>query len=342
MKNPEKILLERNLNNIFILKNIGIYPTYACNQNCSYCPHMKHGILPKDYSKYISKEHIDAIPKFIKKYQHKDIPLILGISGGEPTISWDKFVYITEMFKTIENVEQMNLTTNLVGNYSVDEIAYMAKNYTGIFVSLDGKKKTHDLRNKNSYDSIMNNLITLISIARSLENQPHIKISMTISIDNYKYLYENIDFFSRLGVEYSAAVDDTSQATKNYSKEELQEYMIGIIEQTKKTKKDFGWPNNLTDLLLNCERNAAYNTANILPDGKIYRCNIKPLYPITSLDDPNFTIDYSGIDTFGVVQHDEYCDKCEIKDLCQYCYAATTTNRELYCAIWRLFSKYVI
>lgn len=340
MNNPKKILLDRNLNSSYIIKSVGIYPTYACNQNCSYCPHMNHGVLPKDVTKYISKEHIDAIPLFIKKYQHKDVPITIGVSGGEPTLNWDKFVYITEMFKSVENVRKTNLTTNLFKDFTTDELLYIADNYSGIFVSIDGKKQTQSLRSENSYEKVIENLITLLSFSKSIRKQPHVSVSMTISIDNYKYLYENIDFFSKLGINFSATLDDTSQAMKNYSKEELQSYIVGVIGQTENTKKDFGWPVNLTSLLLNCDRNSAYNTANILPDGKVYRCNIKPLYPITDLNDPDFKINYSGLDSFSVVEHDEFCENCEIKESCQYCYAATSVNRELYCALWRLFSKY--
>lgn len=341
MNIPRRVVLDRTLNNTYILRNVGVYPTFACNQNCSYCPHMGHGILPKDQSQYISKEHVDAIPRFVSKHQHKDVPLIVGISGGEPTIDWDRFIYISETLQGIENVKDRNLTTNLVRKYSVDELGYIANRFSGIYVSIDGKKETQDLRSAGSYDQSMENLITLLSIARSTEARPFIQLSMTITADNYKHLYENVRFFTRMGVNFSATLDDTSQAKRSLTKEEKQEYLVGVMQQVKSTKKDFGWPKSgLTGLLLNCERKDAHNTANILPDGKVYRCNINPAYPITDLSDPEFTIDYSGLDTFSVVEHDQYCMNCELKPTCQYCYASTTTNREFYCAAWRLFSKY--
>lgn len=324
----------RNIREMFKLSELGIFLSYKCNLTCTYCPHMSS--YKKDQSKKLDLNILrDSIYEFVEKHSDPNIPIGVSVSGGEPTLNWNDFYELTHILNKIDApLKGKQVTTNLLSELNRERLQFIVDNYDSIHVSIDGNKETQNLRLEDSFDKIMKNFMMLQAINNASKKRSFIEASITITIDNVKYLYDNIRFFRNNNIEITGGLDTTSQRGK--SEEKLQEFAQEFVRQIKKTKKDFNWPEySVTDLILQCDRNQAYYTANILPDGKIYRCPIVPLNPISSLDDND--IDYDNLNSFTEkgLSGDEYCNNCELKDVCRYCYAATGSNRSFYCGMLR-------
>ena len=330
--------IERDIKRQFKLAELGIFMSYKCNLNCSYCPHM--GVYNKPKDELLDLNLLEKqLPKMVDKFADPNIPIGINISGGEPLLNWDYFTKLTFILSKVHNpVKGRQVTTNLAMDLNVERLKFLAINYDVIHVSLDGKYETQELRSKNTFNSVMKNLITLKSISMSIDNPAYIDISITITEKNVKYLYENIEFFINNNLPISGGLDTTSQFTDDsITEERLKIYAKTFFEQVKRTRKDFNWPEeSLKELVLTCNRDQPYTTANILPDGKIYRCPILPVNPIMSLE--NLKINYNNLESFTEevgLKYDKHCDTCELKYQCNYCYAATNASRDFYCGMLR-------
>lgn len=335
-------LIDRKVREQFKLGELGIFMSYACNLSCEYCPHMSS--YKKDQSKHLDLNLLkEKLPLFIDKYYDPQIPIGISVSGGEPLLNWNKFVELTSILNKISvPIKGKQITTNLLTDLDVNKLKFLVDNYNNIHLSIDGNYNTQELRKQNSFNKIMKNIITLLSINSSIEYPANITASITITEKNVKYLYENIEFFMKNGIGITGGLDTTSQLLdKTMTKERLEMFAKTFFEQVALTRRDFNWPMfSLKELILQCDREQSYYTANILPDGNIYRCPISPTNPISSLIG-EMNINYDHLESFTEIglKYDDHCNGCELRGKCGYCYAATGSNRDFYCGMLRAINK---
>jgi len=83
--------------------------TTTCNYKCSYCPDDAHD----GKYRWPSKKHVDEILILIKKFSDDDVPLMIDLLGGEPTL-WPELPYFISRL----NDMKLNIICDILSNGS--------------------------------------------------------------------------------------------------------------------------------------------------------------------------------------------------------------------------------
>ena len=155
----EREEIERAKNNDGKLGLI-IMPTDDCNFRCPYCY--------EDHEKrYMSKEYLDKIAKFVDKNIHKYEGLKVEWFGGEPLLQLDSVIYLSEKLMNICKSHKRpfiaGMTTN--GYYLTADVFQRLRklHFLGYQITLDGLAQSHDkqrflVNGEGSWNVIVKNL----------------------------------------------------------------------------------------------------------------------------------------------------------------------------------------
>lgn len=145
--------------------------TYRCNLACAACPYHRKA---REENSHMGWETAITTLQRIRKTGCR----IVVFEGGEPCV-WkdgprdlhDLVVYAKKLFRCVA------VTTN--GTFSLDVPADV------LWVSLDGTKHIHDKLRSNSFDRVLNNLLTT--------RHPNILVHLTLNKENWNNLNHMAD-----------------------------------------------------------------------------------------------------------------------------------------------------
>lgn len=123
--------------------------TDICNLNCNYCKVIPNIDAPQKPP--VSFERLEETIRFYFTYSKADRPKIIHISGGEPTIYFDRVREIVELTERLKR-ENENVWLVLGTNATLiddERAAYLAKHDVKCIVSMDGPQEIHDTLRKN-------------------------------------------------------------------------------------------------------------------------------------------------------------------------------------------------
>ena len=288
-KNPDKMSMNK-----IAIDSAGICLTYNCNLRCTYCSNSsgntdRHRLEIQDIILFLK----DIIrKKIIKKLLTKsNSPLNLYFTGGgEPTYEWELLKQSIEFIKdecTRNNIPyKLGITTN--GMLNIDQIDFIAENFSHIMISYDGLP---DIQNSNRISPIQSSTNDIVE--NTIKTISKKGISMTIRTTVWKddfckmrRMYDHV--FSLLSknakVKWSIyptlyegrALDRVNDPTEQTYKNFLYYYtaLIDYIILTKGKEKisEIEAPiynNDLCDLFCGAYRG---NNPWLLPDKSIVTC----------------------------------------------------------------------
>ena len=164
-----------------------IIPTYRCNFKCIYC----YEDLPQPD---MTMETANRIIKYVKKHIHKYSYLFVNWFGGEPMISFDLVLYIMAELKIICIENRVVLLAAMTSNVSLitpEKLIHLLNVGISLYqISVDGTEIIHnkqrpfiDNSNSNSYQCIMDNLLSIRDIVKNKRFEIGIRINITKEID---------------------------------------------------------------------------------------------------------------------------------------------------------------
>lgn len=174
---------------------INLYVTMDnCNANCKFC------IYRNNNKKWNSKKYKEVLNHISSKIEIRKI----GITGGEPTLNWDKFVEITNISREVSPKLELSLNTN---GYNFDKLfEEIYKKYDSINFS------------RHHYDDKLNNEIfgfetptsKEISNFSKLQTYPF-QLSLRCNliknyIDNKKEIFKYMNWANSVGIYYLGLV----------------------------------------------------------------------------------------------------------------------------------------
>ncbi|MDR1984957.1 MAG: radical SAM protein [Prevotellaceae bacterium] len=234
-ENNENIVFLRSLLSKFDdeTKVITIIPTLNCNLACTYCyagKNLKHESM--------SDEVLQQLKKHIKEECYGKVKKIfLEWYGGEPLLGFDIIKDLTTYIKSLNIPFRASIVTNGI-LLTEDKIKRLIDlNITGVQITLDGKKETHDKKRKfkngkGTYDIIMKNLTLLHSYVKQNKK---IQVSIRINIDKdnkeeYHIVHESIKKHFPLFYPYPGIITQYQTCNSNINcfnnKTEVLEYFI--------------------------------------------------------------------------------------------------------------------
>jgi len=116
-----------------------LWPTSACNLNCSYCFVYK---LYKVKHDVMSKDRADEALSFLERTFPPDRGLV-WFFGGEPLLAWDVVKYVAETVRARGYGWTVGATTNATV-ITEERARWMGRIGFGLNISLDGDEALHD------------------------------------------------------------------------------------------------------------------------------------------------------------------------------------------------------
>lgn len=307
--------------------------THSCNLNCTYCYQTNKS--SERMTEEISKKCIDDIFSRIPKNTK-----IIEISfiGGEPLLETPllKSVYEYAMEKYPDERVHFFATTNGT-QLSAEDKEWFIKNKDKFILglSLDGKRKSHNINRSNSYD--------LIDIPFFMNTWPNQGIKMTISKESISTLAENIIYIHNLGFKNINGVN-FAEGDFDWGDDETLKILAGQL----RILLDYYTKNIDVTLdqmfakhieFCSCDHQEKHKTCGIGTstifydvDGKIYPCSfISPMtFSNNELAKINNT-DFCDTSLFA----DEYCiNNCYLYPVCSSCSGANyLVNHTFNCRI---------
>ena len=153
--------------------NVTLMVTYQCNLACPYCDE----VLAKNHHESMNKETADIALKFIENEavrEHHTKAVDLLFYGGEPLLNWSCCKYILEKlegdYSHLQCIFRIITNGTLFNDPIIEEV--IKYNINNIDITFDGAKPDHDCRRithkgEGTYDTIMNNLISLVDAGAS-------------------------------------------------------------------------------------------------------------------------------------------------------------------------------
>ena len=226
--------------------SISICPSDSCNFKCSYCFEDTdfRGIDNNNDLEIMSKETISNIVSYIKKTECKI--LNVNLFGGEPLLGINSIIEFHNQIRKLKIKINYDIITN---GYllNLNNIKILDKlPITTYQVSIDGFEEMHNkkrphLKNRDSFEKIIDNLKTFTNFYKNKTNKPKMKIRVNIDTLNnniypelHKYIKATFpDYF----VPYSSFTRETDKylctlnmnekiefITNNYHKNNIYEY----------------------------------------------------------------------------------------------------------------------
>jgi uncharacterized protein len=184
-----------SMNTIFYAK---VVMNLDCNLACTYC---YEGQRKGKF--YMSKETADDFVDFIKQYALADKDeIILSFYGGEPLLSTELIVYISERIQALAETRGINyssyITTNgtLLTSRLVEKLRVFGLKEAA--VTTDGPRHVHDLfrpfkGGKGSFDTIIGNV-------KDVCDQLRVQIGGNFTRENYRAMPELLDYLVDKGL----------------------------------------------------------------------------------------------------------------------------------------------
>ncbi len=274
----KEVKKNRQSNNIF---DIFIYPTLACNLNCSYC-------FQSTYDRdTMTKETINNTIDFItSKVSEKGKKFVrVTWMGGEPLLTFNIIkTIIKNINKNINNMDfRHSIVTNgvLLDNNIISELdKFMIYD---IQLTIDGLFNDHDLRRpaKNgvqTFDRIIENIKQTLIFSKKF------RIIIRINIDNnnktqfakiHKFLFDKFhDYWDQIIIypgfitEYSLTCKSISDdCSYNLSNKEKANFVLDLYNNNEIKVTDFLPKKNLHSCMARTK-----NSFAIGPKGYIYKC----------------------------------------------------------------------
>lgn len=206
--------IEQNLEKYIINKDklfISIELNLSCNLRCPYC--YQSG---KNKKGLISDKSLDDLIEYFKKVyeRQKYKEIYIKILGGEPTLVWNKFMYIYDKAK--EFCKERNIKFNILidtNGTKIDDILKL-KDYDSLLLTIPlTHKKMHDkvrfdASGNGTYDLIIKNINELKAA------KPEAKIVIRYNVDN-----ENIKYFKDFLVDIKEKLIFEPLISVNYTSE---------------------------------------------------------------------------------------------------------------------------
>jgi len=306
------------MNQLIQFINFNISPSFDCDQNCSYCIHQNK----KGFGKF---SLFNELKQFILKYKHPQITATLQINGGEPLLDWDYFYEYTKLLSTIDNTK-MVLATSLSGNYTDNQLKYLADTFKSIGVSIDGPEEIHNICRKN-FKNVLGNFKRLQNFTNN------VFIQNTVTEKNVAFLYDIENYLDTICDKHSYSIDFfTPKENRDYF---ILEYISQLVQLIK--QKGFSALPNLHTRTFYCMDKT--QACSIYPNGQVLHCNAQ-YDPHKVMFDLNKSLELK--EGFNNIPTDCYfsdaCKNCKAESFCKNgCYAIQ--SKYVFCSIIESIAK---
>lgn len=163
--------------------------TNSCQLNCKYCfEHSKN-------SNYLNLEDMKISLDYLYNNFDKSSVFFVSFFGGEPLLRWNDIRALIEYANEKEYLIEWSFTSNLVYQFTDDDMHFIEDNNIYILVSIDGDKETHDLNRCNSYDKVISN----IEKFKKYDLMNRLEGRITFTPETVNKLAHNVDHLFNLG-----------------------------------------------------------------------------------------------------------------------------------------------
>lgn len=187
--------------------------TDVCNLNCAYCKVMSN--IKSLTKQSTSKKNIEKAIKIFFEGSSAGKPKIVHISGGEPTLCWEKIEYIVDLINKYkrENEKYFICIGTNATRLNEKKVNYIVQNNIKTIVSLDGRKNTHNILRKNhagmgTFNEVHKEIMMLKNAGAD------IGISMVIGKHNINSLSEEIGYIIKTYNPISLGINFMKPPTK--------------------------------------------------------------------------------------------------------------------------------
>lgn len=292
----------------------------TCNLNCIYCYEKDKKNLEFDVDEAFEVINEQLMVK-------TDFGTKIKLHGGEPFMVFDKIKDLCERLWANDYPEtyHFHITTNgTLVHGNIQEWLYDNKDKITIKLSLDGKKKSHDINRSNSFDSI--------DILFFVKTWPDIVVNMTITPSTLPYLSENIKFMNSMGISnvvshFALMIDWASCNMQRVLYEQMLDLANFYLENPNIQVCHFFKP-NIGDTLYS----PLFNAACVRGQGTAYDYQTKKYYPCfmcfpavagEKVSSELSKIDFTNTDNL----EQECCLMCPFINICPTCYAENFITR---------------
>jgi len=166
-----------------------LYLAEGCNLQCRYC---YEGNQKKN--RMMDKETVEHTLEYITQNVSGNEKIHLFLLGGEPLLNKPAFFHVMDTiqnrYSNIREKFSIEITTN--GTLLDEDIMKIVKDEKiDLSISIDGKKETNEM-NRVSLDGKENFPVILKNINKMIMLKIPFNIRMTVSNNNVKKLYENV------------------------------------------------------------------------------------------------------------------------------------------------------
>lgn len=183
------------------MRAINIWVTRSCNLNCRYC---YEGTSKSD--KTLSANHVKWLADYIREELHGSGTLWINFHGGEPVLAFDKVLELCKKLEPEQNKIFYSMTTN--GTLLNDAVLREIKRHEiYLSVSIDGIEQAHDL-NRQFLDGRGSFRQAADGAILAQKYGIPIRCRMTVTPNNYRYLFDSVKYLTALGLEDIAAAPD--------------------------------------------------------------------------------------------------------------------------------------
>lgn len=252
--------------------NLSILTTKQCNFRCDYCFEIRD-------NSNLKGESLSNLIEFISSYACKYKSININWYGGEPLLNFEPIVRITDSLIPIcklYNLEYFaNITTNgyLLTKNCVDELVKLK--VCSAQITLDGEKRTHDLRRKlyngrGTYTTILDNL-------KYATTKMYVELRINVDNDNINHILGLLDDIAELKLENlglsvcMVTPRENGICDINWEKEMTRK----IIEIYKYAIQKRIRVSKLSELLIKSNRFCVVDSDSqftITPNGSVYKC----------------------------------------------------------------------
>lgn len=172
-----------------------ILPTEQCNLRCPYCyEDFKHGTM--------SQETQDALMNWLRKNLRNYTELSVSWFGGEPLLAKDVIASLSQRMLDLCHQARKPFSASITTNgtlLDLDTFAMLQKyRITGIQVTLDGPKETHDkVKGIGSYDKVISNLLAIRDKVKS-SHSIYISVRTNVTKDTLSTMDKYLDKLAEL------------------------------------------------------------------------------------------------------------------------------------------------
>lgn len=197
---------------------ISVELNLSCNLRCPYCYQ-----AGKQDGKCIKPEDLDALAEYVNKVYNtshfKD--LYIKILGGEPTLVWDRFLYIHNRIADICEKKKIKYHLLIDTNGTIIDGILSLSQYDSLLLTIPltyrdcHDKVRYDAKGNGTYDKIINNVAVIH------RKKPEAKIVLRYNVDQ-----ENKPFFGLFLHDIRAKLDFEPLVSVNYTAElnEIESY----------------------------------------------------------------------------------------------------------------------